>query len=91
MQTQPVSPANRHRNPPEVVGGGGTQPIRPAVDPKKISAAIKMGNFYFERGEYLKAIDEFQQGLALDPSNLELRNLIAKAKRAKAAEDQLNQ
>jgi serine/threonine-protein kinase len=66
-------------------------PARPAVDSKRISAAIKMGEFYFDRGEYEKAIEEFQQGLALDPSNQDLRIRIARARRAKAAEDQLNQ
>jgi cytochrome c-type biogenesis protein CcmH/NrfG len=60
------------------------------VDPKRISAAMKMGDFYFERGEYDKAIDEFQQGLMLDPSNAELRSKVARARRAKAAEDLLN-
>ena len=66
------------------------QPPRPTVDPKRISAAMKMGDFYFERGEYDKAIDEFQQGLMLDPSNAELRSKVARARRAKAAEDLLN-
>ncbi len=66
------------------------QPARPTVDPKRISAAMKMGDFYFERGEYDKAIDEFQQGLMLDPSNSELRSKVARAKRAKSAEDLLN-
>ena len=51
---------------------------------------MKMGDFYFERGEYDKAIDEFQQGLMLDPSNSELRSRVARAKRAKSAEDLLN-
>jgi len=66
-------------------------PVKPAVDTRKVNAAIKMGEFYFDRGEYEKAIEEYEQGLALDPSNQDLRNRIAKAKRAKAAEDLLNQ
>ena len=67
------------------------EPVKPVVDTKRVSAALKMGEFYFERGEYEKAIEEFRQGLALDPSNRELRSRIARARRAKAAEELLNQ
>ena len=49
-----------------------------------------MGEFYFDHGDYDKAIDEFEQGLALDPANMDLKSRISKAKRAKAAEEQLN-
>jgi serine/threonine protein kinase len=66
-------------------------PVRPAADAKKVSAAIKMGEFYFDRGEYEKAVEEYEQGLALDPSNQDLRTRVGKARRAKVAEDQLNQ
>jgi serine/threonine protein kinase len=78
---------------PEVVARPQPEPppAKPAVDSKKVSAAIKMGEFYFDRGEYEKAIEEFQQGLTLDPSNQDLRMRITRARRAKAAEDQLNQ
>jgi serine/threonine-protein kinase len=62
----------------------------PPVDTKKIKAAISMGEFYFDHGDYDKAIDEFQQGLAIDPANMDLKSRISKAKRAKAAEEQLN-
>ena len=62
----------------------------PPVDPKKVKAAISMGEFYFDHGDYEKAIDEFQQGLAIDPTNMDLKSRITKAKRAKAAEEQLN-
>ena len=66
-------------------------PPKPAVDTKRVNAALKMGQFYFDRGEYEKAIEEFDQGLALDPSNSELRSSIARARKAKQAEDLLNQ
>ena len=87
MVSQPVSRPSSA----EAFARPENQPPRSAVDPRRINAAIKMGDFYFERGEYEKAINEFQQGLALDPSNQELRNRITRARRAKAAEDQLNQ
>jgi tetratricopeptide (TPR) repeat protein len=61
------------------------------VDTKRVNASIKMGQFYFDRGEYEKAIEEFEQGLALDPSNSQLRSNISRAKKAKQAEDLLNQ
>ncbi len=67
------------------------EPPKPVVDTKRVNASLKMGQFYFDRGEYEKAIEEFQQGLSLDPSNAELRNSIARAKKAKQAEDLLNQ
>jgi tetratricopeptide (TPR) repeat protein len=76
---------------PQPLAEPPAQPAKPAVDPRKITAAIKMGDFYFERGEYDKAVDEFEQGLALDPSNQDLKNRIARVKSAKAAEDRLNQ
>ena len=66
-------------------------PSKPTVDTKRVNAALKMGQFYFDRGEYEKAIEEFDQGLALDPSNSELRSSIARARKAKQAEDLLNQ
>ncbi len=62
----------------------------PPVDTKKVKAAISMGEFYFDHGDYEKAIDEFEQGLSLDPANMDLKSRISKAKRAKAAEEQLN-
>jgi eukaryotic-like serine/threonine-protein kinase len=66
-------------------------PPKATVDTKRVNAALKMGQFYFDRGEYEKAIEEFEQGLALDPSNSELRSSVARAKKAKQAEDLLNQ
>jgi hypothetical protein len=64
---------------------------RPVVDTKAVNAALKLGQFYFDRGMYEKAIAEFEHGIALDPSNPELRSSIARARKAKQAEDLLNQ
>ncbi len=50
-----------------------------------------MGDFYFDRGEYESAIGEYQRGLGLDPTNQVLRAKIDRARRAKAAEEKLNQ
>ncbi|MBI4166852.1 MAG: tetratricopeptide repeat protein [Acidobacteria bacterium] len=80
--TSPVVPPKPQPEPP---------PSKPVVDTKGVNAALKMGQFYFDRGMYEKAINEFQQGLALDPTNAELRSSIARARKAKQAEDLLNQ
>jgi serine/threonine protein kinase len=67
------------------------QPPTPVVDLKKVTAAIKMGDFYFDRGEYENAINEYQQGLNADPTNRELNSRLVRARRAKSAEERLNQ
>jgi len=66
------------------------EPQKPAIDPKQITAAIKMGDFYFGRGEYDSAVAEYQRGLGADPTNQVLRAKIDRARRAKAAEENLN-
>lgn len=69
-----------------------TEPVRrPAIDPAQIAAAKKLGQFYFNRGEYENAIAEFQRGLSLDPNDAELRAMLGRAKKAKAAEDKILQ
>jgi hypothetical protein len=67
------------------------QPPTPVVDLKKVSGAIKMGDFYFDRGEYEPAINEYQQGLNADPTNRELKSKLVRARGAKSAEERLNQ
>jgi lipopolysaccharide biosynthesis regulator YciM len=67
------------------------QPPAPVVDLKKVTAAIKMGDFYFDRGEYENAINEYQQGLNADRTNRELSSKLVRARRAKSAEERLNQ
>jgi serine/threonine protein kinase len=67
------------------------KPETTAVDPKKISAAIKLGDFFLDRGAYDDAVQEYQRGLNLDPTNQTLKARIERARRAKAAEQRLNQ
>ncbi len=77
-QTTPPAPKPRHTpttNPaptpaPEVM------PSAPTVDPKAIQAKITMGRFHQRRGEYDEAIDEYRQGLKLDPNNAEIQKLL---------------
>ncbi len=66
-------------------------PQQTAVDPKQISAAITLGNFYLDHGDYDKAIGEFRKGLRLDPPNRTLRESLRRAQRAKAAEERILQ
>ena len=61
------------------------------MDLQKVSASIKMGNFYFDRGEYDNAIREYESGLTLNPSNATLRNGLERARKAKAAEERVLQ
>lgn len=82
----PPSPRAAERQPTREA-----QPPAPVVDLRKVTAAIKMGDFYFDRGEYENAINEYQQGLNADPTNRELNSKLVRARRAKAAEERLNQ
>ncbi len=66
-------------------------PAQPAVDMQKVGAAIKMGDFYLDRGEYDHAITEYEKGLSLDPKNAELRSKLERVKKAKAAEGRVLQ
>ncbi|HEV2232802.1 MAG TPA: protein kinase [Terriglobia bacterium] len=64
-------------------------PLKPAVDPAKIAGAIKLGDFYFDRGEYDSAISEYQRGLSFDPANSTLSGRLDRAQKAKAAESRV--
>jgi serine/threonine-protein kinase len=48
-------------------------PVVPAVDPKEVKAKLTMGRFHRGRGEYDEAIASFQEGLRLDPKNVDLQ------------------
>jgi hypothetical protein len=86
------NPAETNVTPPPIRGvEPPPKPEKPTVDPKKISAAIKLGDFFLDRGAYDDAIQEYQRGLNLDPTNQTLKARIERARRAKAAEERLNQ
>jgi cytochrome c-type biogenesis protein CcmH/NrfG len=59
------------------------------VDPKKIRAAITLGDFYLKDGNYADAIKAYQEGLNLDPSNPDLLDRMERAKKAKAVEERI--
>ncbi|HEV2349815.1 MAG TPA: protein kinase [Terriglobia bacterium] len=56
-----------------------------------IVAAKKQGDTYYDNGDYNKAIDEYQKGLKLAPSNAGLLKALQRAQTAKAAEEKFNQ
>jgi serine/threonine-protein kinase len=66
-----------------------TGPAASTVDPKKIKAAIALGESRFKDGKYDEAIKAYQEGLNLDPSNPELLDRMERAKKAKAAEERI--
>jgi hypothetical protein len=61
--------------------GSGAEEVK-----KKVNAAITEGDFYYENGEYDRAIATYQEGLAADTSNVELSQRVQKAGNAKATE-----
>jgi formylglycine-generating enzyme required for sulfatase activity len=58
---------------------------------KQVEAAKRQGDNYYENGEYDKAINAYQGGLKLAPSNAQLLKALQRAQTAKAAEEKLNQ
>lgn len=61
-------------------------PPTPSIDTRAVGAALSLGNFFFDRGEYDKAIEEYQKGLRLDPTNRDLRSRLNRAQKARDAE-----
>lgn len=65
------------------------EPVAPVVDTKAVKARIAEGDFYLKRGEYDSAIASYVEGLKLDPTNAELKDDIAKAKKAQDIENKV--
>jgi serine/threonine-protein kinase len=65
------------------------EPTAPVVDTKAVKARIAEGDFYLKRGEYDSAIASYAEGLKLDPTNTELKDDIAKAKKAQDIENKV--
>ena len=85
QQFPPVAtPAPRSQSPPET----GTN----AADRRQqIEAAKNQGDRYYENGQYDNAINAYQGGLKLDPSNAQLLKALQRTETAKAAEQKFNQ
>ena len=61
----------------------------PPVDPHVVRGKVSLGDFLYKRGEYDKAIAAYQEGLALDPNNAEIREKIDITIKACNAENKL--
>ena len=85
QQFPPVAtPAPRSQSPPE----SGTN----AADQRQqVEAAKNQGDRYYENGQYDNAINTYQGGLKLDPSNAQLLKALQRTETAKAAEQKFNQ
>ncbi len=57
---------------------------------KQVEAAKRQGDNYYGKGEYDKAINAYQGGLKLAPSNPQLLQALQRAQTAKAAEEEFN-
>ena len=78
----PATPKEAPQAAPEVT-------TAPAVDPKKVRAAITLGDFSRNEGNYEEAIKAYSEGLKLDPKNPDLLRGIERARKAKEAEDKV--
>jgi tetratricopeptide (TPR) repeat protein len=58
---------------------------------KQVKAAKRIGDNYYESGEYDNAINTYQEGLKMDPSNAQLLQAVRRAQTAKAAEAEFDQ
>ena len=61
-----------------------SEPVR--VDLARVKSAITQGDFFLKRGEYDSAINAYQEGLNLDPSNQQLRDKLEQTKKARDIE-----
>jgi len=73
-------------NPPQFVREKPNLSNERAEIAKKVKAAITAGDADFEEGQYDGAIAAYRSGLAVDPSNAQLRQRIERATAAKEAE-----
>jgi serine/threonine-protein kinase len=87
--TQSKPARTSSETPTRAVKTATTGPAASAVDPKKIKAAITLGDFYLKDGNYADAIKAYQEGLNLDPSNPDLLDKMERAKKAQAAEERI--
>jgi serine/threonine-protein kinase len=76
LPTRKPRPTHTTQAPPVV-----TPPV-PTVDAKAVRGKLNLGKFHESRGEYDEAIAALQEGLKLDPTNLELRQQLEKTIKA---------
>jgi tetratricopeptide (TPR) repeat protein len=57
---------------------------------QQFQSAKSQGDNYYDKGQYDKAINAYQEGLKLDPSNAQLIKALRRAQTAKATEEKFN-
>jgi serine/threonine protein kinase len=95
-EAEPVAPVrnpprSNTRKPARVVDVTPPKPVQPAVDPTKVRSWITQGDFFLKRGEYDSAIDAYEKGLNLDPSNQDLREKLERTRKARDIERKILQ
>jgi hypothetical protein len=85
------NPKGKGRTPARVEEVAPPKPVQPAVDAAKVRSWITQGDFFLKRGEYDSAINAYQEGLNLDPSNQDLREKLDKTKKARDIERKILQ
>ena len=58
---------------------------------KHVESAKRLGDNYYDNGEYDKAVEAYEGGLKLEPSNAQLLKALRRAQTAKATEEKVNQ
>jgi serine/threonine protein kinase len=90
----PVSPAQAAAAQPARSGTAPGTPLATSPTPRsdavtaEVKQAITAGDIFFEQGKYDLAIQTYARPLKLDPTDKSLRARIARARKAKAAEDE---
>ena len=77
--------------PPPTSQGPAESGTNAADRRKQVEAAKSQGDRYYENGQYDNAINAYQGGMKLDPSNAQLLKALRRAETAKAAEQKFNQ
>jgi serine/threonine protein kinase len=83
----------RNRQPGGVANPSPTKPVASKIESgerqKRIRSAATEGDFFYDNGDYERAIKSYQEGLTLDPTNLQLKNKMLRTRNASAAERQV--
>jgi Tfp pilus assembly protein PilF len=67
----------------------GTRDLAAAADARRSRIRTDAGDDYMRRGEYARAITNYEAALAFSPGNEQLQRRIERARRAKATEAQI--
>ncbi len=86
----PPSPAVKPVEGPGASARAAGNRAKPPDLLQQVEATKMIGDNYYQKGEYDKAISAYQSGLNLDPSNPQLLQALKQAQSAKAAEEKFS-